>query len=56
MNKTVSEHRTLKRIGGKLRDETRDIVEERLPERLRDLLERLTGTDQRNAENGQPGH
>jgi hypothetical protein len=42
----MSENRTLKRIGRKLRDESRDIVEARLPERLRALLDRLAGAQQ----------
>lgn len=37
----MGENRDLKRIGGKLREESRDIVEAKLPERLRVLLERL---------------
>ena len=38
----MGENRILKRIGGKLRDETRDIVDERLPAPLRDLVRRLS--------------
>ncbi len=37
----MGENRTLKKIGGKIREESRDIVEARLPERLRALLDRL---------------
>jgi hypothetical protein len=43
----VGENRTLKRIGGNLREESRDIVEARLPERLRALLERLACAEER---------
>lgn len=41
MKNQMGEHRNLKRIGKKLREDSRDIVEARLPERLRVLLERL---------------
>jgi hypothetical protein len=37
----MSEHRILQRIGAKLRDESRDIVDARLPERLRGLIEHI---------------
>ena len=37
----MSTNRILKRIGGKLREESRDIVEIELPERVRALLRRL---------------
>lgn len=42
----MGENRILKRIGGKLRDETRDIVAERLPAPLRELVDRLSATGQ----------
>jgi hypothetical protein len=41
----MNEHRTLKRLGRKLREESRDIVEARVPERLRALLDRLASPD-----------
>jgi len=41
----MGESRTLKKIGGKLREESRDIVEATLPERLRTLLDRLACTE-----------
>jgi hypothetical protein len=41
----MSEHRILKRIGAKLRDESRDIVSARLPERLRQLIEHLAAVE-----------
>jgi hypothetical protein len=48
MDKIVmGENRTLKKIGGKLREESRDIVEATLPERLRALLDRLACTEER---------
>ena len=37
----MGENRTLKKIGGKFREESRDLVEATLPERLRVLMERL---------------
>ena len=42
----MAENRTLKKIGGKIREESRDIVEARLPERLRALLDRLARIEQ----------
>jgi hypothetical protein len=39
-------NRTLKKIGGKLREESRDIVEAKLPERLQALLEHLACVEQ----------
>ena len=42
----MGENRTLKKIGGKIREESRDIVEARLPERLRALLDRLACVEQ----------
>lgn len=42
----MGENPTLKRIGRKLREESRDIVEARLPERLRALIERLAYVEQ----------
>lgn len=41
----MTENEIFKRIGDKLRADSRDIVEARLPERLRALLERLAGVD-----------
>lgn len=40
-------NRTLKRIGGKLREESRGIVEAKLPERLRVLVDRLVRVEER---------
>ena len=49
----MGENRTLKKIGGKIREESRDIVEARLPERLRALLDRLAYVEQhRELDNG----
>ena len=49
----MGENRTLKKIGGKIREESRDIVEARLPERLRLLLDRLEYVEQhRELRNG----
>ena len=52
----MSESRTLKKIGGKLREESRDIVEATLPERLRALLDRLACTEERRELNNGHGH
>jgi hypothetical protein len=41
----MSNNRILRRIGGKLRDESRDIVDVELPEKIRVLLERLACGD-----------
>ena len=49
----MAENRTLKKIGGKIREESRDIVEARLPERLRALVDRLAQVEQnRELDNG----
>jgi hypothetical protein len=49
----MADTRIFRRIGGKLRDESHDIVEARLPERLRALLDRLARVeDDRHANNG----
>ena len=40
-------NRTLKKIGGKLREESRGIVEAKLPERLRVLVDRLACVEER---------
>ena len=45
--KCMTANRTLKRIGGTLRDESRDIVEAKLPDRLRKLLQRLSCKENR---------
>lgn len=37
----MTQNRIFKRIGGKFRADSRDIVEAKLPERLRALLDRL---------------
>ena len=37
----MSQNSMLKKIGGKLREESRDIVEAQLPHQLRALLQRL---------------
>ena len=53
----MGENRTLKRIGGKLREESRDIVDARLPEKLRLLLDRLACTDRDcRLNSGRTGH
>ena len=41
----MSTNRTLQRIGRKLRDESGDIVEARLPDRIRTLLRKLSLAD-----------
>jgi len=40
-------NRTLKKIGGKLREESRGLVEAKLPERLRVLVDRLACLERR---------
>lgn len=40
-------NRTLKKIGGKLREESRGIVEAKLPDRLRVLVDRLACMEER---------
>ena len=52
----MGESRTLKKIGGKLREESRDIVEATLPERLRTLLDRLACTEERRELDNGHGH
>jgi len=47
-------NRTLKKIGGKLREESRGIVEAKLPERLRVLVDRLACVEERQKLDG--GH
>ena len=37
----MGENRTLRKIGGRLREESRGLVEAKLPERLRVLVDRL---------------
>ncbi len=44
----MSTNRTLQRIGRKLRDESGDIVEARLPDRIRTLLSKLSLADPRD--------
>ena len=41
----MSTNRILKKIGGKLREDSRDIVEVELPEPVRALLRRLASID-----------
>lgn len=41
----MSTNRILKRIGGKLREDSSDIVEVELPEPVRALLRKLAGVD-----------
>jgi len=43
----MGNNRTLKKIGGKLREESRGLVEAKLPERLRVLVDRLACLDER---------
>jgi hypothetical protein len=43
----MGQNRTLKRIGGKIREDSRDIVEATLPDRLRTLLDLLARTEER---------
>jgi hypothetical protein len=48
----ISENRMFRRIGGKLREDSRDIVEARLPERLRALLDRLAAVEEHGEAEG----
>jgi len=41
----MGDNRTLKKIGGRLREESRGLVEAKLPERLRVLVDRLACLD-----------
>lgn len=43
----MGENRTLKKIGGRLREESRSIVEAKLPYRLRVLVDRLAYIEER---------
>ena len=49
----MSDTQIFKRIGSKLRQDSCDILESRLPERLRELLDRMAAVeDDRNLNNG----
>lgn len=43
----MGENRTLRKIGGKLREESRCLVEAKLPERLRVLVDRIACMEER---------
>ena len=43
----MGENRTLRKIGGRLREESRGLVEAKLPERLRVLVDRLACMEER---------
>lgn len=43
----MGDNRTLKKIGGRLREESRGLVEAKLPERLRVLADRLARLEKR---------
>ena len=53
----MGENRTLKKLGGRLREESRDIVEAQLPERLRKLVDRLACLEEeRDLDNRRASH
>ena len=43
----MGDNRTLKKIGGRLREESRGLVEAKLPERLRVLVDQLACLEKR---------
>ena len=46
----MGNNRTLKKIGGRLREESRGLVEAKLPERLRVLADLLASVEERRRE------
>lgn len=53
----MGHNRTLKKIGGRLREESRSLVEAKLPERLRVLVDQLSRMEERReCEGGHVAH
>ncbi len=46
----MSDYRIIKRIGTRWREESRDVVEAALPERLRELVDRIAARERPRAE------